>query len=105
MNSHPTESPNVRSRYTIQALLAVNAVLLAAILWVLRGEVYSPSSASAQSAQAARDYANEGVSNVGPRQRQGMLEGIVSIDERLAAIEKLLREQPLRVEVVVDEDR
>ena len=42
---------------------------------------------------------------MGPRQRQGMLEGIVSIDERLAAIEKLLREQPLQVRVVVDEDR
>ena len=83
----------------------MNAVLLAAILCVLRGQVYAPASASAQSAQAARDYANEGVSNVGPRQRQGMLEGIVSIDERLAAIEKLLREQPLQVRVVVDEDR
>jgi hypothetical protein len=105
MNSQSPASESVRSRLTVHALLAVNAVLLAAILWVLRGEVYAPSSASAQSAQAARDYANDGVSNVGPRQRQSMLEGIVSIDERLAAIERLLREKPLRVEVVVDEDR
>ncbi|MFZ9692446.1 MAG: hypothetical protein ACO3EP_10425 [Phycisphaerales bacterium] len=105
MNSQSAATETVHSRFTIHALLAVNAVLLAAILWVLRGEVSAPSSAAAQSAQAARDYANDGVSNVGPRQRQTMLDGIVSLAERLAAIEKLLREQPLRVEVVVDEDR
>lgn len=105
MNSHPAENRGLRSGGMIHALLALNAVLLAAIFWVLRGEVYSPASAAAQSAQAARDYANEGVSNVGPRQRQSMLEGIVSIDERLAAIDKLLREQSLSVRVVVDEDR
>lgn len=105
MTNPSAESTTARSRFTVPALLAVNAVLLAAILWVLRGQVYTPSAASAQSAQAARDFANDGVSNVGPRQRQGMLEGIASIDERVAAIERLLREQPLRVRVVVDEDR
>ncbi len=91
---------------TLQALLATNAVLLAVLVWMSRGGFTGPSEASAQSARAAQEFANEGVSNVGPRQRKSMLEGIVAIEERLASIEQHMREGALRVEVIEeDEDR
>jgi len=101
--SHPgshasAENRGGRIRTAIVALLVSQALLLIAILWVLRGEGIGPASASADDR-----LADGGVSNVGPRQRRSMLESLSAIENRLAAIDERLADGVLRVEVVDDD--
>ena len=86
---------------SIKVLLVVNAVLLGALVWIGRAQLLPAPAA----AQMSSDFADLGVSNVGPRQRQALQQRIESIDDRLAALERLFREGTLRVEVVVPEPK
>jgi hypothetical protein len=91
----------MNSLRTIKALLVVNAVLLGALVWIGRTHLLPAPAA----AQMSGDFADLGVSNVGPRQRLALQQRVESIDDRLAALERLFREGTLRVEVVVPEPK
>lgn len=82
------------ARAAMVALLVSQAVLLVAIVWVLRGGEFGPASAAADDR-----VADAGVANVGPRQRKSMLESLAAIEKRLGDIDARLADGVLRVEI------
>lgn len=100
-SSHESESARGgRVRAALVALLVSQAMLLLAIVWVLRGNTFGPAAAAADDR-----IVDGGVSNVGPRQRKSMLESLAAIEKRLVEIDARLAEGVLRVELTDDDDR
>lgn len=89
-----------RIRTAVVALVVSQAMLLIAILWVLRGPGVGPATAAADDR-----VADAGVANVGPRQRKSMLESLAAIEKRLGEIDARLAEGVLRVEIADGDDR
>lgn len=85
---------------TIMALLVANAVLLAAIAWVERDR-FLPAATAAGSTDGTDS--GKGVANVAARQRQMTIERLDAIEARLGALDRLLREGTLRVEISREE--
>jgi hypothetical protein len=84
----------------VVALLVSQAVLLVAILWVLRGGGLGPATASADDRMI-----DGGVANVGPRQRKSMMDSLAAIERRLGEIDARLAEGVVRVEIADAESR
>jgi hypothetical protein len=89
-----------RLRTAVVALLVSQAVLLVAILWVLRGGGLGPAAASADDRMI-----DGGVANVGPRQRKSMMDSLAAIERRLGEIDARLAEGVVRVEIADAESR